>query len=83
MSKAGQWAGRTRKGKDMLRAGRTRKVSRQDGQGQFTGRTDMGLNGLDVKKLDANSSGLSPGLDARTTNGTAQSEVILSGNFGL
>ena len=47
------------------------------------GRMDMGLNGLDVKKLDANSSRLNPGLDARTTNGTAQSEVILSGNFGL
>ena len=41
----------------------------------------MGLNGLDIKKLDANSSGLSPGLDARTTNGTAQSEVILSGHL--
>ena len=43
----------------------------------------MGLNGLDVKKLDTNSSGLSLGLDARMTNGTAQSEVILSGHFGL
>ena len=43
----------------------------------------MGLNGLDVKKLDANLSGLSPRLDAQTTNGTAQSEVILSGHFGL
>ena len=43
----------------------------------------MGLNGLDVKKLDANSSRLSPGLDAQMTNSTAQSEVILSGNLGL
>ena len=44
---------------------------------------DVGLNGLDIKKLDANSSGLSPGLDAGTINGTAQSEVILSRHFGL
>ena len=49
-------AGWTRKGKDMLRAGRTRTVM---------GRMDKGLDGLDVKKLDANSSGLSPRLDAR------------------
>ena len=55
----------------------------KEGQGQFTGRTNVEPNGLDVKKLDANSSGLSPGLDARTTNGTEQSEVILSGHFGL
>ena len=44
---------------------------------------DVGLNRLDVKKLDANLSGLSPGLDAQMTNGTAQSEVILYGHFGL
>ena len=42
MSKAGQ------------RVGRARKVSGQDGQGQFTGRMNMEPNGLDVKKLDAN-----------------------------
>ena len=45
------------------------------------GRTDMLSNGLDNKKLDANSSGLSPGRDIRTTNGTAQSEIILSGHL--
>ena len=45
------------------------------------GRTDMLSNGLDNKKLDANSSGLSPGWDARTINGTAQSEIILSGHL--
>ena len=33
------------------------------------------------KKLDANSSGLSPGLDARTMNGSAQSEIIPSGHL--
>ena len=33
------------------------------------------------QKLDANSSGLSPGLDARTMNGSAQSEIILSGHL--
>ena len=85
------------------RAGRARKVNRQDGQGrsragwirkgkdmlwagwqgQFMGRMDKGLNRLDVKKLDANSSGFSPGLDDRTENGTAQSKAILSGHFGL
>ena len=43
----------------------------------------MGLNGLDIKKLDAKSSGLSPRLDTWTTNGIAQSEVILSGHFEL
>ena len=47
------------------------------------GRMNMEPNGLDAKKLDANSSGVSPGLDARTTNSPAQSEVILSGHFGL
>ena len=97
-SKAGQQAGQARpvngqdgqghrgQGQDKQegqRAGRARKVNGQDGQGWFSGRMDVGLNGLDVKKLDANSSGLSHGLDARTTNGTAQSEVILSGHFGL
>ena len=66
-SKAGQWAGWAR------------QVNGQDGQGQFTGWTNVVINGLDDKKLDANSSGLSPGLDTRTTNGTAKSEVILSG----
>ena len=45
------------------------------------GRTDVLSNGLDNKKLDANSSGLSPGLDARTMNGSAQSEIILSGHL--
>ena len=56
--------GRTSKegqGKD--RQGRARTCLGQDGQGQFMGRTDKGLDGLDVKKLHANSSGLSPGLD--------------------
>ena len=86
--KAGQragWQGRSmgRMGKEGQRAGWARQVSRQDGQGQFTGRTNVGLNGLDIKKLDANLSGLSPGLDVRTSNSTAQSEVILSGHFGL
>ena len=47
------------------------------------GRMDKGQDRLNVIKLDANSSGLSPGLDARTTNGTEQSEAILSGHFGL
>ena len=69
--------------KEGQRTGQTRQVNGQDGQGQFTGRMDVGLNGLDVKNLDANSSRLSPGLDARTTNVTVQSEVILSGHFGL
>ena len=32
-------------------------------------------------KLDANSSGLSPGWDARTMNETVQSEIILSGHL--
>ena len=45
------------------------------------GRTDVLSNGLDNKKLDANSSGLSPGRDIRTTNGTVQSEIILSGHL--
>ena len=45
------------------------------------GRVDVVLNGLDNKKLDANSSGLSHGRDARTINGTAQSEIILSGHL--
>ena len=45
------------------------------------GWTNVVLNGLDAKKLDAISSGLSPGLDAQMTNGTAQSEVILSGHL--
>ena len=45
------------------------------------GRTDVLSNGLDNKKLDANSSGLSPGRDARTINGTVQSEIILSGHL--
>ena len=80
MSKAGS-TGRTSKAGQ--RAGQARQVNWQDGQGQFTGRTNVVFNGLDDKKLDANSYGLSPGLDARTTNGTAQSEVILSGHFGL
>ena len=77
----GRLMGRTSKAGQQ--AGRARKVSGQDGQGQFTGRMNVGLNGLDAKKLDANSSGLSPRLDAWMTNGTAQSEVILSGHFGL
>ena len=47
-------AGWIRMGKDMLRAG---------WQGQFMGRMDKGLDRLDMKKLDINSSGLSPGLD--------------------
>ena len=72
-----------RTGKEGQQARRARKVSGQDGQGQFMGRMDVGLKGLDVKKLDANSSGLSPGLDAQMTNGTAQSEVIPSRHFGL
>ena len=42
------------------------------------GRMNVVLNGLDVRKLDANSSGLSPRLDARMIDGTTQSEVILS-----
>ena len=33
------------------------------------------------KKLDANSSGLSPGLDVRTMNSSAQSKIILSGHL--
>ena len=33
------------------------------------------------KKLDANSSGLSLGLDAQTMNGSAQSEILLSGHL--
>ena len=45
------------------------------------GRMNVVSNGLDNKKLDANSSGLSPGWDARTINGTAQSEIILSGHL--
>ena len=45
------------------------------------GRTDVLLNGLDTQKLDANSSGLSPGLDAWTMNGSEQSEIILSGHL--
>ena len=86
--KEGQWAGRARQvngqdGKAGHRAGWARQVNGQDGQGQFTGRTNVGLNGLDVKKLDVNLSGLSPRLDARMTNGTTQSEVILSRYFGL
>ena len=61
----------------------------QDRQGRtWAGRTGM-VHGQDRhvikwaghKKLDANSSGLSPGLDARTMNGSAQSEIILSGHL--
>ena len=33
------------------------------------------------QKLDANSSGLSPGRDIQMINGTAQSEIILSGHL--
>ena len=49
-SKEGQWAGRTRQVNGQDGQGRARTCLGQDGQGQFTGRTDMGLNGLDVKK---------------------------------
>ena len=45
------------------------------------GRMNVVSNGLDNKKLDTNSSGLSPGRDARTINGTVQSEIILSGHL--
>ena len=45
------------------------------------GRVDVVSNGLDNKKLDANSSGLSPGRDIQTINGTVQSEIILSGHL--
>ena len=45
------------------------------------GRMDVLSNGLDTHKLDANSSKLSPGLDAWTMNGSAQSEIILSGQL--
>ena len=76
-SKAGQRAGRQGK----TRAGWARKVNGQDGQGWFMGRMDVVSNGLDNKKLDANSSGLSPGRDIQTINGTAQSEIILSGHL--
>ena len=37
--------------------------------------------GWTQQKLDANLSGLSPGLDAQTMNGSAQSEIILSGHL--
>ena len=61
----------------------------QDRQGRTrAGRTGMvhGKDGRVIKragqhKLDANSSGLSPGWDARTMNGSAQSEIILSGHL--
>ena len=58
-----------------------RQVKGQDGQEWFMGRTDVVLNGLDNKNLDANSSGLSPGQDIQTINGTAQSKIILSGHL--
>ena len=62
--------------------GRTGKAGHgQDGQEWFMGRTDVLLKWAGHKKLDANSSGLSPGLDARTMNGSAQSEIILSGHL--
>ena len=63
--------------------GRVRTCLGQDGQGSSQAGQTWDKDGLDVKKLDANSSGLSPGLDARMTNGTAQSEAILSRHFGL
>ena len=75
----------------------SRQVNGQDvkaatgriGKGRIlAGRTGMlhGKDGCVIKwagqqKLDANSSGLSPGLDAWTMNGSEQSEIILSGNL--
>ena len=67
---ARQDTGRT--GKAGQRAGRTGIVHEQDGRV---------IKRAGHKKLDANSSGLSPGLDARTMNGSAQSEIILSGHL--
>ena len=65
-----QDTGRT--GKAGQWAGWTRIVHGQDGRG---------IKRAGRKKLDANSSGLSPGRDTRMINGTAQSEIILSGHL--
>ena len=50
--------GRTDKeGQEQYGQGKARTCLGQDGQGQFMGRMYKGLDGLDMKKLDANSSG--------------------------
>ena len=89
-----RWTGRKDKdngqdGKDKVngqdvkagqRAGQARQdMGRTDRNGSWAGRTCDQRAGQ--QKLDANSSGLNPGRDIQTINGTAQSEIILSGHL--
>ena len=69
--------------KDSSRAGQARKINGQDEQGQFTGRTGKGLDGLDVKKAGCQLIWFKSRAGCPDENGTAQSKAILFGHFGL